>query len=428
MLKRVRISSDAYRACLSHALTTDNEEIMGLLIGDVTLEGGPSSSSSSSVASPADQISLIWAIKTMKRSDKSPDRVEISAEQLYECSEHAEKISKLTGRKSRVVGWYHSHPHITVLPSHVDVHTQASYQRLDPGFVGLIFSCFNTTTSTSKSSPSVPPGDNKNKGGRLPDLPPTPSHGEVDFEGTGAIDMHGGFGDADSEWETNLNRFRFDEGKTEGGEGLVGDGSLRGVSAIKPSASRIGKVQVIAFQAVQGSSGEGLGGAGGGVSPVGAGGGQRMDRLNSLASAERAQLAVMMAEGGGGSGGGLTRVEIPVEVVPSLEIFPLQGATGLLAMREFDAWQMALEVQDILLKELEENVKDGYDENPSTRRQDPLRNAAVASKYSFLLASLIDRHAAPLHMSFEDVSRNRKVIQKLLKWANERLKTVRDCM
>ncbi|XP_041615424.1 lys-63-specific deubiquitinase BRCC36-like [Vulpes lagopus] len=42
----------------------------------------------------------------------------------------------------RVVGWDHSHPHITVWPSHVDVRTQAMYQRMDQGFAGLIFSCF----------------------------------------------------------------------------------------------------------------------------------------------------------------------------------------------------------------------------------------------------------------------------------------------
>ncbi|EOA35467.1 hypothetical protein CARUB_v10020676mg [Capsella rubella] len=48
-----------------------------------------------------------------------------------------------TGRTTRVIGWYHSHPHITVLPSHVDVRTQTMYQLLDPGFIGLIFSCFS---------------------------------------------------------------------------------------------------------------------------------------------------------------------------------------------------------------------------------------------------------------------------------------------
>ncbi|CAH8378847.1 unnamed protein product [Eruca vesicaria subsp. sativa] len=52
-------------------------------------------------------------------------------------------MSISTGRTTRVIGWYHSHPHITVLPSHVDVRTQAMYQLLDSGFIGLIFSCFS---------------------------------------------------------------------------------------------------------------------------------------------------------------------------------------------------------------------------------------------------------------------------------------------
>ncbi|KAG0487519.1 hypothetical protein HPP92_009614 [Vanilla planifolia] len=52
-------------------------------------------------------------------------------------------MSQTIGRTTRVIGWYHSHPHITVLPSHVDVRTQAMYQMLDRGFIGLIFSCFN---------------------------------------------------------------------------------------------------------------------------------------------------------------------------------------------------------------------------------------------------------------------------------------------
>ncbi|NXL95877.1 BRCC3 deubiquitinase, partial [Alectura lathami] len=54
----------------------------------------------------------------------------------------AHRLAEMTGRPMRVVGWYHSHPHITVWPSHVDVRTQAMYQMMDQGFVGLIFSCF----------------------------------------------------------------------------------------------------------------------------------------------------------------------------------------------------------------------------------------------------------------------------------------------
>lgn len=84
----------------------------------------------------------IHSVSILRLSDKRKDRVEISPEQLSAASTEAERLAELTGRPMRVVGWYHSHPHITVWPSHVDVRTQAMYQMMDQGFVGLIFSCF----------------------------------------------------------------------------------------------------------------------------------------------------------------------------------------------------------------------------------------------------------------------------------------------
>lgn len=53
------------------------------------------------------------------------------------------KSSRRCSSPTQVLGWYHSHPHITVWPSHVDVGTQADYQLMDSNFIGLIFSCFN---------------------------------------------------------------------------------------------------------------------------------------------------------------------------------------------------------------------------------------------------------------------------------------------
>jgi hypothetical protein len=82
-----------------------------------------------------------------------------------------------------------------VLPSHVDVNTQAMYQLLEPGFVGLIFSVFNRDASTKGHSVSAtafqaapagagpPPG-----GGRL---------GSIDLGGGGA--GSGDLGRIDSE-------------------------------------------------------------------------------------------------------------------------------------------------------------------------------------------------------------------------------------
>ena len=70
--------------------------------------------------------------------------MEIGNEDMVEATEYAESLPG--GR--RVVGWYHSHPNITVPPSHVDLGTQANYQRLDQNFVGLIFSVFNFDEKT----------------------------------------------------------------------------------------------------------------------------------------------------------------------------------------------------------------------------------------------------------------------------------------
>ena len=52
------------------------------------------------------------------------DRVEPSHEQLSRCIAVAENLTQVTSVNTRVVGWYHSHPHITVHPSHVDLRTQ----------------------------------------------------------------------------------------------------------------------------------------------------------------------------------------------------------------------------------------------------------------------------------------------------------------
>jgi proteasome lid subunit RPN8/RPN11 len=76
------------------------------------------------------------------RTDKRPDRVEVSVEQLAAASSVAEEMSLRLGRQLQVVGWVHTHPHISCLPSHVDVRTQQQYQLMDSRFVGLIFAVF----------------------------------------------------------------------------------------------------------------------------------------------------------------------------------------------------------------------------------------------------------------------------------------------
>lgn len=78
------------------------------------------------------------------RQDKKKDRVEISSEKLSEALDEAERLGL------RVIGWCHSHPRITVWPSHVDLKTQRNFQTLDSRFFGLIYSCFHENTSKSQ--------------------------------------------------------------------------------------------------------------------------------------------------------------------------------------------------------------------------------------------------------------------------------------
>lgn len=78
----------------------------------------------------------------MARTDRRKDRVEVGYEQLAEAEELASALKNASGQDIRIIGWFHSHPHITVLPSHVDIRTQAQYQAMDAGFFGLICAVF----------------------------------------------------------------------------------------------------------------------------------------------------------------------------------------------------------------------------------------------------------------------------------------------
>uniref|UniRef100_A0A8C6TW18 BRCA1/BRCA2-containing complex, subunit 3 n=1 Tax=Neogobius melanostomus TaxID=47308 RepID=A0A8C6TW18_9GOBI len=86
------LESDAFLVCISHALSTEKEEVMGLCIGEL-------------------EPSRVVHVHS--------DRVEISPEQLSAASTEAERLADSTGRPMR-----------------------AMYQMLDQSFVGLIFSCF----------------------------------------------------------------------------------------------------------------------------------------------------------------------------------------------------------------------------------------------------------------------------------------------
>jgi len=104
---------------------------------------------------PDAPIAHIWRAVPQVRTDRRKDRVETSPEQMAAATALADRLTQQTGVRTRTIGWFHSHPHITVLPSHVDVHTQAMFQQLEPGFVGLIFSAFNRDPATKGHSVSA---------------------------------------------------------------------------------------------------------------------------------------------------------------------------------------------------------------------------------------------------------------------------------
>ncbi|CAI5506603.1 unnamed protein product [Closterium sp. Naga37s-1] len=141
-LTEVVVSSEVWLTCATHALSTEAEEIMGLLLGDIDYDY----SGRTPVVS-----AKIWGAAPQVRADRRKDRVETTPEQLAAASAEADRMSAATGMRTRVIGWYHSHPHITVHPSHVDVRTQGMYQMLDEGFVGLIFSAFNRASSHAQA-------------------------------------------------------------------------------------------------------------------------------------------------------------------------------------------------------------------------------------------------------------------------------------
>ena len=76
---KVYLSKDVYRACLSHALSTENEEIMGLLIGDIaTAERNTSGGDADGKGDDeSDKVIKIYELRILQRLDKRKDRVEI---------------------------------------------------------------------------------------------------------------------------------------------------------------------------------------------------------------------------------------------------------------------------------------------------------------------------------------------------------------
>lgn len=135
MVSRVLLSTNVYFSCLAHAQMSEKEEIMGLLLGNT-------------MQTSSGLECAIWASCIFPRSVREAERVEIAPEHLAAASTRADEVTEQMKRPTRVVGWYHSHPHLSSVPSHVDVRTQGQYQALDPGFLGLIFSVHNQDAQT----------------------------------------------------------------------------------------------------------------------------------------------------------------------------------------------------------------------------------------------------------------------------------------
>ena len=97
-LSAVYITRDAYLVCLSHALTTEREEVMGLLLGDVKVRMFRFSSAkriSHFQKGAKGSVAFIWQVSILTRADKRKDRVEIDSEQLTAASVEAEVKTKL---------------------------------------------------------------------------------------------------------------------------------------------------------------------------------------------------------------------------------------------------------------------------------------------------------------------------------------------
>ncbi|KAE9600512.1 putative JAB1/MPN/MOV34 metalloenzyme domain-containing protein [Lupinus albus] len=73
-LTGVRMTEEVWLTCVTHSLSTETEEIMGLLLGDIQHSKN------------GNVIALIWGASPQTRSDRRKDRVETNPEQLTAAS------------------------------------------------------------------------------------------------------------------------------------------------------------------------------------------------------------------------------------------------------------------------------------------------------------------------------------------------------
>jgi len=130
-LYNIVLSKEILEAITLHALSNEKEEVAGLLLGNWVQER----------SKPLEFTGFVYKFCALPRVDRKKDRVEVCDEDLVKVQE-AHQNSGVN-----VIGWFHSHPHMTSFPSHVDLSTQKRFQQLDKRFFGIISSCFNKSSS-----------------------------------------------------------------------------------------------------------------------------------------------------------------------------------------------------------------------------------------------------------------------------------------
>ncbi|KAK7261902.1 hypothetical protein RIF29_28226 [Crotalaria pallida] len=74
-LSGVKMTEEVWLTCVTHSLSTETEEIMGLLLGDIIHH-----------PQNGNAIAFIWGASPQTRSDRRKDRVETNPEQLAAAS------------------------------------------------------------------------------------------------------------------------------------------------------------------------------------------------------------------------------------------------------------------------------------------------------------------------------------------------------
>jgi len=143
-LTRVLVSESLVGSLMTQAMVSPSHESMALLLG--RYEPSPGAEEGAIERDPPAVRIVTTAL--FPRHDRTATRVEFSAEALAAGVAEAEALAAASGDRSlRVVGWFHTHPSITIHPSHVDLRTQGECQGMGRGFVGLIASVFTASAA-----------------------------------------------------------------------------------------------------------------------------------------------------------------------------------------------------------------------------------------------------------------------------------------